>query len=175
MRHLFPRENCGSVSRSAGSRSPRLHPPKETREHSVKGFMPSGTGDRPLDGSSLCYSVNEVHSWEEECSSRPALSPRPGPSVSFSRGVRRDLQGFRSPPHGLVLYSGKCQVAFLHVSSSGPHGLEAGCLSSSLGRSPRLRLSPVYPTSLSIVLCQTFGVVLLGSDRPFVASKRVIR
>ena len=169
MWHLFPRENCGSVSRSAGSRSLRLHPPKETREDSVKGFMPSGTGDRPLDGSSLCYSFNEVHSWEEECSNRP------GPSVSFSRGVRRDLRGFRSLPYGLALYSGKCQVAFLHVSSSGSHGLEAGCLSASLGRSPRLRLSPVYPTSLSIVLRQIFEVALLGSDRPFVASKGVIR
>ena len=58
--------------------------------------MQFGTGDRPLDGSSLHYSVCKVHSWEEECSSRPAsvaqtrFFPRsghffPGCSMQFAR------------------------------------------------------------------------------------------
>ena len=58
--------------------------PEETKGHSVKGIVWSGTGDCPLDRSSLCYSVCEIHSWKGECFNGPAQSPRPVSSTEWS-------------------------------------------------------------------------------------------
>ena len=112
--------------------------------HSVKGIVRSASGDCPLVLASLSYSVCEVHSLEEGCSGRPAHSVRPGPShrmVSSPRGVWRNLWGSRSASCRLIRHSGKCQVAFVCVSSNGSHGSEARHLPTPLGWYLRLHLS----------------------------------
>ena len=61
--------------------------------------------------------------------------------VSSSPGLRRDTWGVRSTLYWLICYKGKHKASFVRVSSSQSHGLDIGCVSTSMGQPHCIRLT----------------------------------
>ena len=79
--------------------------------------------------------TGEIHFGEEEHSGRPAQLSRLGSShgmVPSSEGVLGDLQCVRASPSQPLCHRSDHQASSVCVPSTGPVGLEAGCIPASV-------------------------------------------
>ena len=150
---------------------------EKAKEHSVKSIVRSGAEGRPMDRDPLSSSFSEVNPLEEEHSGGTAESPRPGPShrkVSSSPGFRSGLRGLWLPSYRFVCYKSKHLAAYLHVTGSRSHGLEAGCLLTPMGQPKLLRISPICCFLSGIFMSKAFDDALLSSDGSSVVAEGVV-
>ena len=101
----------------------------------------------------------------------PRFFSRNGP---FFQGSSRGFAGVWSSPSRPLYHPRQCQASFVHLSGSGPNGLEAERIPASLGPPTGLCLPTVGSAQTGLVERASFNQALVGSGGAVVATERVV-
>ena len=184
--YQHPRNTCGCASIS------RISPPvgkssccahewqchcggvlEESGVHCLTSDVQRGLWGGSMDWAPFGDSVSSVHSQQGECPGRSVEPSQLDSSdwvVFLAKCVRGSLRGFWSSPSRLVR---EYETATVHVFSSGPDGVEAGCFPGFFGRSDRLHLFPLHSHAAGLIESSAFDRALFGPGGSVLASERV--